>query len=131
MKGILHHDPTDEDISNVLKEFTVDFLLKGYGHLVKELYAQLLNNTILPIDTSHFFWLVTYFLKFAAQLDLDLDHINSVLCYDILSYMTYEGVCLCEQIELDSKAQGIHLKPLIRRMHLVSFIEFDHRLPKF
>lgn len=42
MKDILQHAPSDEDISNILKEFTVDFLLKGYGYLVKELHAQLL-----------------------------------------------------------------------------------------
>lgn len=42
----MHHSPTDEDISNVLKEFTVDFLLKGYGILVKQLHAQLLDNFV-------------------------------------------------------------------------------------
>lgn len=119
MKGIIHHSPTDEDISNVLKEFTVDFLLKGYGQLVKELHAQLLNNTVLQIDTSHFFWLVTFFLKFAAQLELDLEHVNSVLSYEILSFLTFEGVNLCEQIQLDAKVPGTDLRPLLRAMHLV------------
>lgn len=77
MKALLHHTPTDEDISNLLKEFTVDFLVKGYGCLVQDLFTQLLscNNTV-QVDTSHFFWLVTYFLKFAAQLELELEHIK-------------------------------------------------------
>lgn len=44
MKGLLHHAPTDDDISNILKEFTVDFLLKGYGYLVQELHAKLLSE---------------------------------------------------------------------------------------
>lgn len=44
MKGLVHHTPTDEDISNILKEFTVDFLLKGYGHLMRELYSKLLSD---------------------------------------------------------------------------------------
>lgn len=44
MKGLVHHTPTDEDISNILKEFTVDFLLKGYGHLMQELYSKLLSD---------------------------------------------------------------------------------------
>lgn len=47
MKGLLHHAPSDEAISNILKEFTVDFLLKGYGYLVKELHTQLLMQTEL------------------------------------------------------------------------------------
>ncbi|XP_070496942.1 protein timeless isoform X3 [Chironomus tepperi] len=119
MKGLIHHTPTDEDISNILKEFTVDFLLKGYGFLVQQLHAQLLTDLQLSIDTSHFFWLVTYFLKFAAQLELDLEHISSVLCFDIVSYLTYEGVNICEQLELISRQQGADLKPYLRRIHLV------------
>lgn len=44
MKGLLHHTPTDKDISNILKEFAVDFLLKGYGCLVQELHSKLLSE---------------------------------------------------------------------------------------
>ncbi|KAH8273623.1 hypothetical protein KR018_004675 [Drosophila ironensis] len=119
MKGLVQHTPTDEDISNLLKEFTVDFLLKGYNFLVEELHQQLLSNAKVPIDTSHFFWLVTYFLKFAAQLELDMEHIDTILTYDVLSYLTYEGVTLCEQLELNARQQGSDLKPYLRRMHLV------------
>lgn len=119
MKGLIHHSPSDEDISNILKEFTVDFLLKGYGFLVQELHTKLLTDFQLSIDTSHFFWLVTYFLKFAAQLELDLEHIHSVLSFDIVSYLTFEGVTLCEQLELTSRQQGTDLKPYLRRIHLV------------
>ncbi|XP_004518569.1 protein timeless isoform X3 [Ceratitis capitata] len=119
MKGLVQHTPTDEDISNLLKEFTVDFLLKGYSCLVGELHSQLLTNIKIPIDTSHFFWLVTYFLKFAAQLELDMEHISAVLTFDVISYLTYEGVSLCEQLELNSRQEGSDLKPYLRRMHLV------------
>lgn len=122
MKGLVHHTATDEDITNVLKEFTVDFLLKGYGSLVHSLYTQLLYDLHLQIDTSHFFWLVTYFLKFAAQLELDYDHVHLILSFEIVSYLTYEGVHLCEQIQLLSRTQSSELKPSLRRMHLVGFI---------
>lgn len=44
MKGLIHHIPSDEDISNILKEFTIDFLLKGYGCLVQDLHAKLLSH---------------------------------------------------------------------------------------
>lgn len=133
MKGLIHHSPTDEDISNILKEFTVDFLLKGYGMLVQELHSKLLNDIQLSIDTSHFFWLVTYFLKFAAQLELDLEHINSVLNHDVISYLTFEGVSLCEQIELTSHQQGADVKPYLRRIHLVvtAIREFLHALETY
>lgn len=46
MKGLIHHTPTDGDISNILKEFTVDFLLKGYDSLVQELHAHLLPDFV-------------------------------------------------------------------------------------
>lgn len=46
MKGLIHHTPTDEDVSNILKEFTVDFLLKGYDSLVQELHAHLLPDFV-------------------------------------------------------------------------------------
>nr|WAM46967.1 protein timeless [Chrysoperla nipponensis] len=120
MKGLMQHIPTDEDISNILKEFTVDFLLKGYSLLVEDLYKQLLTDQLhLQIDTSHFFWLITYFLKFATQLELDLEHVQGVLSYDIISYLIYEGVDSWEKLEIASKQVGRDLKPFLRRMHLV------------
>lgn len=120
MKGLLHHSPTDDDISNILKEFTVDFLLKGYGCLVQELYNQKISNSYLEIDTSHIFWLITYFLKFATQLKLEYEHIESILCYKVIAYLTYEGVNLCEQLEIGFAHTGTDLKPNLRRMHLVN-----------
>ncbi|KAF9414680.1 hypothetical protein HW555_007458 [Spodoptera exigua] len=119
VQGLSHKTPTDDDISNVLKEFTVDFLLKGYNSLVQTLHNQILSNLQLEIDTSHFFWLVTYFLKFATQIELDLENVSSVLSIDIVSYLTAEGVNLCEQFELAIKLDGNDLKPNIRRLHLV------------
>ncbi|KOB76647.1 Timeless, partial [Operophtera brumata] len=106
VQGLSHKTPTDDDISNVLKEFTVDFLLKGYNSLVQTLYNEILTNPLLEIDTSHFFWLVTYFLKFATQIELDLEHVDSVLSFEIVSYLTSEGVNLCEQFELAIKLDG-------------------------
>lgn len=86
----------------------------------------------MHIDTSHFFWLVTYFLKFAAQLELDLEHIASVLSYDVVQYLTYEGVNLSEQLELATN-HGNDLKPCLRRMHLVvtAIREFVQALERY
>ncbi|XP_018567388.1 protein timeless isoform X2 [Anoplophora glabripennis] len=119
MKGLMHHLPTDDDISNILKEFTVDFLLKGYGTLIKELRTQLLTNIHIAIDTSHFFWLVTYFLKFATQLELDPEHISPVLSYDTLSYLVFQGVWVYEELEISCTIPDIDIKPCLRRLHLV------------
>lgn len=118
---MLHHSPSDDDISNILKEFTVDFLLKGYGCLVQELYTQRLTDQSFEIDTSHIFWLVTYFLKFATQLELEFEHIEPVLSFNVIAYLTYEGVSLCEQLELSYLQPRSDFKPNLRRMHLVRF----------
>src|SRR3982751_5014657 len=100
MKALVHHNPTEEDISYILREFTVDFLLKGYSSLVSLLQQQLCGNSSLQMDKSHFLWLITYFLKFASQLELDLEHISVVLSYDMISYLTFEGVAMSENLSL-------------------------------
>ncbi|CAL8094486.1 unnamed protein product [Orchesella dallaii] len=115
IKALVHHNPTDEDISLVLREFTVDFLLKGYGSLVALLQEQLSRNASLQVDKSHFLWLITYFLKFASQIELDLELISPVLSNDMLSYLTFEGVAMCENLAVCKD----DLKPHLRRMHLV------------
>lgn len=46
MKGLNTHTPSDDDISNILKEFTVDFLFKGYPYLVQDLHTQLLTDIV-------------------------------------------------------------------------------------
>lgn len=63
-------------MADLLKEFTVDFLLKGYSTLVDELRQQLLNDFNAQMDKSHFLWLVTYFLKFASQLEVGFELIG-------------------------------------------------------
>lgn len=75
----------------------------------------------IQIDTSHFFWLITYFLKFTAQLELDLEHVKGVLSYDIISYLTYEGVNLCEELDMLTNQEGLDNKSCLRRLHLVSY----------
>lgn len=122
MKGLVHHQPTDEDITDILKEFTVDFLLKGYGILVQTLYTQLLSNMHGYMDTSHLFWLMTYFLKLATQLELDLEHIAPVLSYDIMTFLIFQGVWLCEELEIYCKDGQVDIKPCLRRLHLVSLV---------
>lgn len=50
MKGMVNHTPTDDDITNILKEFTVDFLLKSYGLLVQDLHEQLMTDVVSNIS---------------------------------------------------------------------------------
>ena len=120
VKAMVNHIPTDKDISELLKEFTVDFLHNGYSGLVKELLEKLSkNDTDITMDKSHFLWLLTYFLKFASQLEIGLDQIGTVLSFRTLSYITYEGVELLETLELANRERRADINPHLRRMHLV------------
>jgi len=120
VKAMVNHIPTDKDISELLKEFTVDFLHNGYSGLVEELLEKLSkNDTDITMDKSHFLWLLTYFLKFASQLEIGLDQIGTVLSFRTLSYITYEGVELLETLELANRERRVDINPHLRRMHLV------------
>lgn len=72
------------------------------------------------IDTSHFFWLITYFLKLTAQIELDLDHVKHVLSLGIISFLTYEGVGLSEELMLLLELEDVDTRSCVRRLHLVS-----------
>ena len=86
VKAMVNHIPTDKDISELLKEFTVDFLHNGYSSFVEELLEKLSKNDInILMDKSHFLWLLTYFLKFASQLEIGLDQIGAVISFRTLS----------------------------------------------
>lgn len=78
------------------------------------------NFQTFKIDTSHFFWLITNFLKFGSQLDLEFDLIKPVISFEILSYLTYEGISLSESLELEGKLNGPDLETQHRRLHFVS-----------
>jgi len=120
VKAMVNHVPTDKDISELLKEFTVDFLHNGYSSLVEELLEKLSkNDTDITMDKSHFLWLLTYFLKFASQLEIGLDQIGTVISFRTLSYITYEGVELLETLELANRERRADINPHLRRMHLV------------
>lgn len=117
IKALLHHTPTEDDITHILKEFTVDFLLKAFGTVITELRQQLMMNQSL--DRTHFFWLISYFLKFAVQLEIDLQHIRDVLSLDLISFLTYEGANLCEQFELVKTQTEYDFSPYLIKIHLI------------
>jgi timeless protein len=93
-------------------------LIVGYNTLVGQLHQLLLQQDSLPLDKSHFLWLVTYFLRFASQLELDMDHLSDIFSIDLLCYLAWEGVRETEQFELGLLQPMADLKPCLRRLHL-------------
>ena len=121
VKALVNHVPTEEDMNDLLKEFTVDFLLKGYSSLATDLRFKLMSEDV-DIDKSHFLWLITYFLKFASQLEVELEQIGPVLSVETVAYLTYEGVRFFEDLELavrEQRERPVDLRPHLRRIHLV------------
>ncbi|XP_050729606.1 protein timeless-like isoform X3 [Eriocheir sinensis] len=118
-KALLHHHPTPEDISNLLKEFTVDFMMNGYSNLLQGLRLQVMLPYQIDLDKSHLLWLITYFLRFAVELDLELSQICPVLCVDVACYLVYEGVLMQEELERAVRLGENNLLPHVRRLHLV------------
>ena len=55
MKALDHHVPTDDDIADLLKEFTVDFLLKGEHISMPSIKVfivhRLINHIFNSLDT--------------------------------------------------------------------------------
>ncbi|KAK2719604.1 protein timeless-like isoform X2 [Artemia franciscana] len=118
LKLRLQQKPSAPEISSLLKEFTVDFLLKGYGSLVGNLHDQITRQIGAPIDKSHILWLITYFLRFATQLKLELTFVWQVLSPAMLSYLIAESVNLNEELELAVHLPNRNIKPHLRRLHL-------------
>ncbi len=50
--------------------------MQGYAALVNELRLRLLSDENLHLDKSHFLWLIAYFLKFASQLEVEMEQIE-------------------------------------------------------
>lgn len=100
--------------------FIIYLFLKylGYNTLVGQLHQQLLQHDALPLDKSHFLWLITYFLRFASQLELDMEHFKDIFTIDLLCYLTWEAVRETEEFEMNSLQPSVDLKPCLRRLHL-------------
>ena len=60
-----------ESILNLFFQFCL-----GYSTLITTLRLQLTSEENPDIDKSHFLWLITYFLKFASQLEVELEQIG-------------------------------------------------------
>ncbi|XP_055930406.1 protein timeless-like isoform X2 [Argiope bruennichi] len=95
--------PSDEDIGNLMKEFTLSFLHSGFSHLILDLKNLLLEGPSLTIDKSLFFWILSYFLNLATNSHICVDHISDILSVDIVSYLVYECTDACENMEFHTQ----------------------------
>jgi len=120
IKAMHNHVAQDNDVSELLREFTVAFIISGYSKLIRDLLTKFAKNGSGPgLDKSHLLWLLTYFLKFACPIELGLEEICSVLSVETIGYITYEGVEIAESLEVANREPGTDTSSHIRRMHLV------------
>lgn len=65
--------PSHFYISHFLQKFTISFLRNGFNILVDEVYELLTSNLHLQnIDSSLYFWILTYFCRFCKLIEIDL-----------------------------------------------------------
>lgn len=60
--------------------------------------------------------MIGYFLKLAAQLELDLDHVKCILSFETVSFLTYEAINQYEQLELMARFREMNLTSYIDRL---------------
>jgi len=118
LKRNSHYVPNEENVSQLIKEFTVDFLLHGYNTLVGTLHHQLIHGEAASLDKSHFLWLISYFIRIASQLEVDVKHLSEIFTVDLLSHLTWEAVMETELFAVASLVETSDLKPCLRRLHL-------------
>ncbi|XP_050426271.1 protein timeless isoform X2 [Adelges cooleyi] len=114
------HTPTGDQITHLLQKFTVNFMRNGFNSLVYEVYKQLtLPNAHKKVDTSLYFWMLTYFCRFCKILDVDLKTVRNIVSFRLISFMAHEGLNVLEQLLVAKrqKAHDLHLH--VRHLHLV------------
>ena len=83
--------PTNEQSIDLLREFSVNFLKNDFSILVEQLRIFLYSNQSLTFDTSHFLWLITYFLRHASLAQMEFKGLNKVLSVETACFLTFEG----------------------------------------
>ncbi|XP_071750026.1 protein timeless [Lepeophtheirus salmonis] len=115
----------EEDVSILLTEFTISFILRGYGNLIQNLRLKLMSQKPSSTFTnthSRFLWLITFFMSFVEDLEVKLPEIEPVFSPEIMSYIVFEGLQTFENLEIESKPHLYNdtvVKTQGRRLHLV------------
>lgn len=64
-------------ISHFLQKFTVRFIRNGFNTLIDEVYTLLTSsNSYQYIDTSLYFWTLTYFCRFCKLNGIELKSVR-------------------------------------------------------
>nr|XP_040582162.1 LOW QUALITY PROTEIN: protein timeless-like [Lepeophtheirus salmonis] len=99
----------DEDVSRLLTEFTISFIMRGYGNLIQNLRLKLMtekSSATLTNTNSRFLWLITFFMRFVEDLEVELPVIEPLFSPEIMSYIVYEGLQTFENLMIESKSHN-------------------------
>jgi len=83
---------TESDVLDILSDFSLDFLLKGYGVLTLDLLHELSKEeTKAEVrDKDNYSWLLYTFLPLAAEIDIPFNMIQ--VTYEVFHYITGETI---------------------------------------
>ncbi|VVC44778.1 Timeless protein [Cinara cedri] len=118
-KIIPKHTPSQECISYFLQKFTVDFLQNGFNTLVDEIYNLVTTTTHQCIDSSLYFWILTYFCRFCKLNKINLKSVRGIVSLKLISYIVQEGFKVSEQLMIAKHNKSPAINLLVRHLHLV------------
>jgi len=83
---------TESDVLDILSDFSLDFLIKGYGVLTLDLLHELSKEEIKAEvrEKDNYSWLLYFFLPLAAEIDIPFNMIQ--ITYEVFHYITGETI---------------------------------------
>lgn len=109
-------EPSDDDICELLKDFTLKFVHSFFASFVIDLKS-LLSQSSLQIDLSHFLWILSYFLKISISIDLKLTHLKPLLDVDLFNFLVLQGQKIHKSIQLSPFSH--ESQPKLKKLNLL------------
>jgi len=83
---------TESDVMEILSDFSLDFLIKGYGVLTLDLLHELTKeeNKTCVRQKDNYSWLLYFFLPLAAEIDIPFNMVQ--ISYEVFHYIAGETI---------------------------------------
>ncbi|XP_022650767.1 uncharacterized protein LOC111245968 [Varroa destructor] len=93
--------PSEEEITHMLALFTVTFLHSAFSPLVLSLRQVYLSCKDDAGYVFHMSWLIAYFMRLAAAMELQIQHTRAVLSVDLIGLLVFEATNSLQSINIE------------------------------